>query len=404
MDPYPKTRKLYLDDPYNVSFQAGLLVCNTIDGRLAAVLDQTYFYPESGGQLSDRGNIAGVEVVDVWEDDAGTVYHQVAENLGAGGVECRIDWDRRFAHMQHHTGQHVLSRAFIEVADLNTVSFHMGTDACTIDLDQPRVADAVIESVEQLANEIVWRDLDVLIRHVDPGEVSDSALRKKIPPGVDTVRLVEIKGFDVIGCCGTHVRRTGELGVIKILRQEKAKGGARISFKVGRRALADYREKHDILKRLGGSLTTALSGIEDKIERLRADELDHRKARDKMAKSFALFEAQKLVDAAVWHGSRRYIHCVSDEYDDSYAKVLASELKRHEGTVNLIATAAGAVVCNAADNVDVDFSIPIVERAKAMGGRGGGKGAFASVVLPTGSDVGEFVERAVADLKEMDPK
>ncbi len=215
MDNVPATRKLYLEDAYTVSFQAMLLACTKLpDGRTAAVLDQTYFYPTSGGQLADRGTIENIEVTDVWEDDSGIVFHAIADELPPGAVRCHANWERRFDHMQQHTGQHVLSRAFIEVARLNTISFHMGSDACTIDIDGGELTEETLDSAEALSNKIIWEDREVTVKNVARSELKQDALRKKLPAGVEQVRLVEVTGFDVIGCCGTHVRRAGELGAI----------------------------------------------------------------------------------------------------------------------------------------------------------------------------------------------
>jgi alanyl-tRNA synthetase len=399
-----RTAKLYLTDPYTTSFQATLISCYENDGRIVAVLDRTHFYPDSGGQLADRGTIAGVAVSDVWEDGPDRVCHTVAAEIVPGPVSCEIEWQRRFDHMQQHTGQHLLSRAFIEVDGLETVSFHMGDDACTVDLEGGAIGDAVIDDAEGLSNSIIWQDRPVLIKTLARGELqnlSDVTLRKSLPEHVDGVRLVEIENFDVIGCCGTHVRRTGELGLVKVLKHEKAKGAHRVTFKVGMRAAADFKQKHDIAKRLAGSLTTSIDGLEDKIEKLRNEAQRNRKESQKISKRLATHDARDLVAKARSDSGRRYVVEVVTEGGEDYIKLLASELKGHDNTVSLIGTPEGAVICTASTDVDIDLATAVTKRAKAGGGSGGGKGGFASVRLPKGVATADFLEQVFEDIRKL---
>jgi alanyl-tRNA synthetase len=395
------TKKLYLEDSYTVSFQATLLSCQTLDdGRIAAILDQTRFYPESGGQVADRGVIEDVDVVDVWEDDSEIVYHGLAAELSPGPVHCRADWDRRFDHMQQHTGQHVLSRAFIEIAGLETVSFHMGAEGCTIDIVGGELADDAKNEAEALANAVIWQDRDVVVKTVNPSEREDTALRKKLPDGVAEVRLVEIDGFDVIGCCGTHVRRTGELGAIKVLKHEKVKNAYRVSFKVGRRAYQDFCDKHDIVKTLANRFTTSAEGLDDKVSKLQAEAQRHRKDLKRLSKKLAGFEAKSLLAAAEAHGDQKLIARVFKDYDDNYLRALSSELKSTKGTISIMGSAGGMVVCNASKDIPIDFSNMVVKYAESLGGSGGGKGGFATVQLPEDVSVEDFVAQVVDKIKQ----
>jgi alanyl-tRNA synthetase len=400
MDRIPATEKLYLDDSYTVSFQAKLLSCTRLDaGRVAAVLDRTYFYPESGGQLADCGTIEDAEVIGVWEDESGVVYHGLARELASGTVRCQANWDHRFDHMQQHTGQHVLSRAFIEVGDLHTISFHMGDDACTIDLEGGELSDRIVEEAEALANAVVWQDREVTIKTVAAADLKETSLRKKLPEGVEQVRLVEIEDFDVIGCCGTHVVRTGELGLIKVLKHEKAKGAHRVSFKVGRRAFRDFSDKHEIVKQLANRFTTSVDGLDEKIEKLHSEGQCYRKEFQKLSKRLATLEAEALLQTAEEHNDQRYIVKVLSGYNSSYIKALASELKSKERTISMIGSDDGTIICNASEDADIDFTQPVVEQAKSLGGSGGGKGGFATVRLPKGVAVMDFLERAADVIK-----
>jgi len=395
-----RTEKLYLSDPYTTVFEARILSCENDDlGRPVALLDRTYFYPESGGQPSDRGSIAGVAVADVQEDEAGSVRHYLAGPVPPGTAECRVDWDRRFDHMQQHTGQHVLSRAFIEAGKLVTISFHLGDEICTIDLDGPDMNDEVVEKAELLANRMVWEDRAVSVRTLAPAEVEKEKLRKALPEGVTEVRLVEVEGFDTVGCCGTHVRRAGELGLIKVLKYEKTKGHYRAHFVSGKRAYRDFSKKHDILKRLGNRFTTSSDAIEEKLEKLQAEKDRLRKESQRLAKKLAGYEADALHAAGERRGGRVYVAQVLPGDDEEYVRLVGSLLKAKKETVSVLGTDGGAVVCNASDDTAVDLCSIAVARAKALGGGGGGKGGFATVRLPAGASPSDFVRDVVEAVK-----
>src|SRR5678816_4432465 len=261
------TQKLYLDHSYDTVFEANVESTRPAQpGVSAIVLDRTLFYPESGGQLSDRGTLGGVDVIDVQEKG------DVVEHLVKGEVSTvaplrgAVDWPMRFDHMQQHTGQHILSRAFIKTDKLDTVGFHMGDETCTIDLDGPSPDAAAIARAEDLSNQIINENRPIDIKTMPIEQVDMSELRRKVPEGVTMARIVTVRDFDVIPCCGTHVKSTGELGMIKVLKTEKVRNFHRIHFKVGVRAFADYRDKHAVLQELSQRLTTAPLDVNAKVE------------------------------------------------------------------------------------------------------------------------------------------
>lgn len=397
-DHQSSTAKPYLQDPYTVEFDATVLSCaERPEGGFDVVLDRTFFYPESGGQQSDRGTVSGAEVGDVWEDEEGIVHHLVTRAVSPGRTGCRVDWPRRFDHMQQHTGQHVLSRAFVEVGRLETVSFHMGDEHCTIDLAGPVADTAVFDEAETLANRVIWEDREVTIRNVARDEIVEDTLRKKLPDGVTGVRLVDIAAFDVIGCCGTHVRSTGELGVIKVLKHDKAKGAQRVSFKVGRRAFDDYRTKHGVVSALAKRFTTSVDALEAKVDKLHTSSRLNRKMLEKLSRRLAVFEAGRLLESARARDDKRFVVAVCDDADAAYLRALGSELKNTGRLVTILGSPDGSVVCYASADLAVDFA-SVVERAKTLGGSGGGKGGFATVTLPASTDVPAFLEDAFEEL------
>ncbi|MFQ5510727.1 MAG: alanyl-tRNA editing protein [Candidatus Krumholzibacteriia bacterium] len=394
------TEKLYLRDSYTVAFDAAVVSCEPHDdGTFDVVLDKSFFYPESGGQLADRGRIAGAEVTAVTEDDAGRVHHGAATRVDAGPVRCEVDWEVRFDHMQQHTGQHVLSRAFVETADMDTISFHMGEESCTIDVDGDSLDEKVVTRVERLANSILWENRKVKIKTVSPLQVREPLLRKPLPDGVAEIRLVEIDGFDVIGCCGTHVRRVGELGLIKVSKFEKIKGANRVHFKVGARALDDYAIRHEIVKQLANRFTTAPGSVIEKVDKMHSDAQRSRKEVQRLARKLATFEAGGLLEAGEVHNGCTVVTEVLGDAGEDYLRLLSAELKKNEGTLSIVASVQGLVLCNAAADVDVDLPGPVVERARSIGGSGGGKSGFATVRLPQGAAVSPFVNEVAALLK-----
>jgi alanyl-tRNA synthetase len=404
-----KTEKLYLNDPYTTSFRARVVEWNEDEGdRVSVVLDRTCFYPESGGQTADTGAIGPLNVVDV-EEGVGALVRHLVDTSGAaaalevgGEVECRVDWPRRFDHMQQHTGQHVLSRAFIQTAGLRTVSFHLGEDACTIDLEGAGFNADVVRRAEDLSNSIVVDNRPVVIETVPASDLErrgDRELRRALPEGVREARLVEVKEFDVIPCCGTHVRTTGELGMIKILKSEKAKGVRRVHFMVGQRALQDYRNKHDIVQSLGGRLTTSADDIEAKVEKLITDGQRTKKDVKRLSQSLAVHETKLLLGEAEVTSDTRFVVRYFPDHGDEFLRMVSTVLKKERRTVVVIGAASGAVICSASEGLSVDFSALAVEPAKAAGGSGGGKGAYAQLKLPDSADVSKFVEEIADNVK-----
>lgn len=260
------TKKLYYDDSYLKVFTAGVLVNNQTKNGFEVVLDKTAFYPTSGGQPHDLGSIEGKALLKVVDGPDGTVIHVIKEPIESTGVECRIDWPRRFDHMQQHTGQHVLSQAFLQIASARTIGFHLSTNYATIDLDTKAITPNTICSAELIANQIVYENRVVHTQMVSPEEISQVNLRKESTrEGV--VRVVTIDGFDISACGGTHVRRTGEIGGIFIQKVERVRQQIRLEFVCGRRSLQSYRRHLRDLDRLATILSSARQDVPDRVEK-----------------------------------------------------------------------------------------------------------------------------------------
>src|SRR5215813_6855799 len=237
------TERLYYSDSHLIEFDARVVdVTDRVSGWTAIVLDRTAFYPTGGGQPSDTGTLNGARVMECIDDGDNGVLHVVQGAAPSRGavVHGRVDWSRRMDHMQQHTGQHILSQAFVTLFNAPTKSFRVLEASCEIDVELNNPTSEVIERAVELANNVIWEDRAITIRNVTSTEAAELPLRKE-PARDGDLRLIEIEGFDLTPCGGTHAYRTGEVGMIGVRSWERAKGLTRIEFVSGTRALADYR-------------------------------------------------------------------------------------------------------------------------------------------------------------------
>jgi alanyl-tRNA synthetase len=382
------TRLLHRDDPYLLEFEAAVLARREHQGRPAVVLDRTAFYAESGGQPWDTGTLDGVPVIAVVEE-AGEVLHVLGSSLAADKVRGRVDAERRRDHMQQHHGQHLLSRAFVDIASAATVSFHLGGDVCTIDLDRLVYEDAV-RLAEERCNEIVWEARPVRSRVVNRREAEAQGVNAADEAG-DEIRLVEAEGFDLQACGGTHPRRTSEVGVVLVLGHERYKAGSRVRFVCGARALAAFRTRAAVVDRIGALLSSPLGDLAGNVERLQERLTEAtRRARD-LADRALRAEAQRLVGAA---GSPAVVTAVYEGWPPEDLRTLAQHLVSLAPCVALLASRAGKAHVVFAQSEGLPHDIPRLLRdaLSDLGGRGGGKGNLAQ----GGSENATGLEAALA--------
>jgi alanyl-tRNA synthetase len=373
------TERLYYSDSYTRQFTARVVERLTFDDRPALVLDKTFFYPASGGQPFDTGRIAGATVVEVATRDSDkAVVHLLNRPLEAGEVNCEVDWGRRFDHMQQHTGQHILSQAFLRVARAETVSFHLGLESVTIDLNVEKLLPAAIDEAEDIANEAVTGNLPVRAWFPTADELSRLPLRKT--PDVDgPLRVVAIGDFDYNACGGTHVANTGEVGLIKILKLEREKKGARVEFRCGARALSDYRRKNALVNQLAADFTCGIPEVTQSVARLRAEAQSHHKELKAAKEALLAHEATQLVAAAPASNSWRVIRQAWAERDPNEIRSLATQLAALPGTVALLGTsgAKAHLVFACAENVERDMNAALKTALATFNGRGGGNARLA---------------------------
>lgn len=394
----------YLDDPYRVDFTARVRETEPAGEGLAAVyLERTFFYPDSGGQPDDRGTLGGAAIAGVTESGKG-VRHLVRGALRAGeDVEGHIDWPRRFDHMQQHSGQHLLSRVFLEDARLATVSFHLGEEICTIDLEGNAPNEDTLASAEARANEIVFRNIPIACRVVAAGELEASdVLRSRLPEGVESARIVEIKGFDRCTCCGTHVRATGEIGLVKILGMEKAKGNARVHFICGARAARDYAAKHTLLAAMASGFTTDWREIPRIVEKLGEEGREQRKKIEELGRELAGFRAVELSKPTGSIAGFDVIKKTFGEGDAASLRETATKIRETGGKIVLfgLAGASPALVFACSPGVPLNMGELLRASAAVMGARGGGGKDFAQGGGGDGSRIEEALDDAERRIKE----
>jgi alanyl-tRNA synthetase len=363
------TERLYYNDPYLTEFSATVASVEDVGGRRIVKLDRTAFYPSSGGQPFDVGQLSGAEVIDVVDED-GEVLHVVRGEIApATSVTGRVDWARRFDHMQQHTGQHVLSAAFDRLLGARTESFHLGAGSATIDLDRDLAVEEITRAEED-ANRIVWEDRPVKISFVGAEEAARLPLRKE-PAREGKLRLIEVEGYDLSACGGTHVARTGAIGIIAVTSWERFKGGTRVAFACGGRALRAHRLLRDVGSATSRLLSILPAELPAAIERLQAEAKDARRITKDLQLKLARYEAKGL-EASANDGR---VVCVLEGWDQNGLKTIASAIAEMPGrAVALVGNVAPVpIVIARHPDASVDSAAVLKKVIEKFGGRGGGR-------------------------------
>ncbi len=369
-----KSERLYYHNSYLKEFETQVLSETELSGQPAVILESSAFYPTSGGQPHDLGTLNNQPVLDVVAEN-GHVIHVLEQPLAASTVHGAIDWTRRFDHMVHHSGQHILTRAFIETCGAETVSFHLSEQSVTIDLETEALNENQIAAAEDLANQIIAENRTVKVWFPTEDELVVINLRKISEKVTGAVRVVDIGGFDVTACGGTHVAHTGEIGMIKVVRTDKKNNNLRIEFLCGQRALADYRLKNELLLNLSATLTTGIPDIPNIFTKMR----DENKTLSRQLKT----TKQRLISYDVehwWNEAAQtqpvIVKQVIEDADKSDLQQIASQLTQKEATVALLGLSGESAHFVFARSEDLDFDVvPVLKAALATldSQRGGGR-------------------------------
>ena len=372
------TVKLFENNSLLKECTATVTACTEKEGQYLVELDQTVFFPEGGGQLSDKGKIADVIVSHVSEKD-GHIYHECDKPLEVGAeVKAVLDWRVRLDRMQQHLGEHLLSYACWKLFKANNIGFHMNEDDVFIDLDKELTEEELLKA-ELYTNEIIWENRPVHISYMDSTEAVKlkDKMRKFNSKLTGTLRIVSVEDADICTCCGTHPPFTGMLGSVKVIRHEKHKGGCRVEFVCGGRALADADKKNSTLLAVAQGLSVKPEQVPDALAKLKADllaQLD-----DVKSKLLKLEEAQlqELYENAPTNAAGTKILAVPlDGHDAKDIKVFLPKATALEHTVCLLVAAkperiSYAAALGAATEGDCRVLIKLLN--EAFGGRGGGK-------------------------------
>jgi alanyl-tRNA synthetase len=386
----PVTERLHYSDSHLIEFEGRVVdLSDRVSGWTAVVLDRTAFYPTGGGQPSDTGTLNGARVVECIDDGDKGVLHVVQGAAPGRGdvVRGRVDWSRRLDHMQQHTGQHILSQAFVTLFNAPTRSFRVLDASCEIDVEMNNPTTEVIERAVELANNVVWEDRAITIRNVTPGEAAELPLRKE-PARDGDLRLIEIEGFDLTPCGGTHAYRTGEVGMIAVRSWERAKGLTRIEFVAGVRALADYRKANKSAREVAALFSTGRDDTPQLAAQMVAEHKELNRRIRALEEIAAGAEAEKLLAGA----RDGVVSEIFDGRDAESLKKLAHALISHPKTIVLLGSrdneTARLVFARSAD-ASGDMNALMREACTMLDGRGGGKPELAQ---GGGKNVGKIAD------------
>ncbi|HEY1957874.1 MAG TPA: alanyl-tRNA editing protein [Polyangiaceae bacterium] len=389
------TKKTYWDDPFATAFETRGAAASTYEGKPSLVLRETIFYPEGGGQLGDTGELRvgdrAAAVIDTQIDDEGTIHHLLDDSMDAtdAPVSGSIDVARRRDAMAHHTAQHMLSRALLDEARAATASARIGTTACTIDVERESIPDAELHRAEDRVNDAIRADLGIRALFPTAEELASMDLRRapKVSAGV---RVIDIDGFDLTPCGGTHCTRTGQIGVVRIAQIERYKGKLRVGFHAAGRAIADARTKEEVLSSLAKKLTCGLLDVGAAVGKLQS-ELKQRT--DALANArgelFELLAKSILAEHPPDPSGTTLVRVGRAEGDVGALRTLAGRLAGARGDVVAVCTAIDAdgllVVVQRGATTPFDCGAWLKSLAGKTGGRGGGRPERAEGRLPNDS-------------------
>jgi alanyl-tRNA synthetase len=396
----PVTERLYYKDSHLIEFAARVVdITERVSGWMAVTLDRTAFYPTGGGQPSDTGTLDGVRVVECLDEGENVLHVIQGQRPSIGSnIHGRVDWPRRLDHIQQHTGQHILSQAFVTLFDAPTHSFRVMEAVSEIDVELTDPTSERIERVIELANNVIWEDRPVKIKQVTPEEAAQLPLRKDSGREGE-LRLIEIEGFDLTPCGGTHANHTGEVGLIALRSWERAKGLTRIEFVAGRRALEDYRRANKTAR----SVAALFSAGRDDAPALATSMTEENKELHRRVRALeeiaARVEAEELlrgtsptvregsgtepgavatgrIDSSISEAPLRVITKVFDDRDADSLKQLAVALIAYPNVVALLGSRddeTARLVFARASDASGDMNALMHEACAMIDGRGGGK-------------------------------
>jgi alanyl-tRNA synthetase len=373
------TEKLYYQDPSLLVFDASIREDKANGALHEVVLDRTCFFPGGGGQPADRGTLGGARVVDMKERGEEIIHVVDSPPRADGGrVHAEVDGARRRDFLAQHTAQHILSQALLSAGNLPTVSVHFGDDTTTIELDAQSVTDQILQDAEALANSIITENRPIRVHEVDPRDAGRFPLRR-VPPEVGRLRIVEVDSYDWAACSGLHVAVTGQIGLVKIIGQEKIRGRTRIHVLIGARAMADYGRKIAVVQALSRLLTCGEADIPARVEELARSARERERELIRMKVASAGAEADAAVALARRLGEALLVRKELDGAGPAYCKAFAERIVASPGRVVVVVDrGADAFQWTAAHSLGgrLDLAAVVTPLLASSGAKGGGRGPW----------------------------
>lgn len=407
------TERLYYTDSFLHDFEGHVVSVSNDNGRTSITLDRSAFYPASGGQVYDTGWIdvpdgdrsVRLHVSEVAENEqTGEVVHyleaETASLKPGNTVHGTVNGERRRDHMQQHSGQHVLSAAFEKLYGFATISFHMGDESCTIDLATEAVTGDQVRAAERLANEIIAEDRPVEIKFATADEARAMGVRKIPPAEREKLRLIEIHGFDLNACGGTHVHSTGQIGSILLRKMEKVKQGVRVEFVCGLRAVGTVRRDYETLTEAAALFSTHIYEVPQGIRKLQEENKTTAKAQHKLLEELAEFQARQMLESAEQRGTQKLVVQYFGDRDLGFIKMLAQKLTKLGQCVVLLACggAQPSLVFAQTPGLSNDMGALMKQAVQMLGTRGGGNRDMAQGGAPDGQRAEAAVRTAAEQI------
>jgi alanyl-tRNA synthetase len=399
------SERLYYRDSFLRDFHARVISCESSRIERAegeppswwVTLEQTAFYPASGGQPRDTGHLGDAVVLDVFECEDGTIVHVTDHEIMPGPVRGSVDWLRRFDHMQQHSGSHVLTAAFRALFDISPVSFHIGKTVSTLDVPTSSILTEQLENMERFVNEIIFEDRPIHTRYGTGAELAELGVRGESQrEGI--LRAVEIEGVDIQACGGTHVAHTGQIGMILIRCVKKVRDNWRVEFVCGQRARRAARADFALVEDISQRLTCGADTIHAGITRI----LNERNAANRFGQRYlaesAVLQAQLLLAKARAEYSAKHSRIVTGilaDADMEYLRAVATHIIAEPGVVALLGSETnGFIVLAKSDGAPGDMNVLLRDTINSCGGKGGGTKEFAQGSVPEGIDLSRILSRA----------
>jgi len=409
------TERLYYQDSYLKEFKARILQKVKINNRPAVILDRTAFYPTSGGQPYDKGIIQDIPVVEVVEENDNILHILGGELKEEPNREVvgKIDWERRFDHMQQHSGQHILSGALMKIGGLETLSFHLGEGVCTLDVAKDQFTEGEVRDVEECANAIVWENRPIKCYLVEGTEELKKLNLRKIPQREGKIRIVEVEGFDLSACGGTHCRASGEIGLIKITQKEKRGENIRLEFICGKRAWEDYFGKHERIKGIARRLTVKDTELGEVIERMLEEKKEEEKKLKELKEKLLDYEAREIIKESSWQENDKgekieIIKKLFEGKDFAEVRELGQKIiQLKDRVVVLFGVKEGKgvkIIFACSYGLNYDLNALVREAGKFIEGRGGGTYHLAQAGGKKAEGIEEALDFALVNLENFTPK